>query len=75
MFNKAPKSVAEILATFTKTLDQLKLAETQNVDAMNSKTEDAERLRVEADSHRKEASYASEIAANITAMITPKEAA
>ena len=69
-FNK-PKTVADILSTFTKTLTQLNVAEEANISLMNDKTEEAERLVEEAKAHRVEATYASEVAAKIAALITP----
>ena len=67
-FNQ-PKTVASILSTFNKTIDQLKAAAEQNATAAADKTSQAEILQFEAKAHDKEVAYATSVAGKLEKLI------
>lgn len=61
MFKRKPKSVDNILNTFTKAIDQLEHCEHTNGAHSEACIAEAERLRVAAEAHKEEAKRAAKV--------------
>lgn len=69
MFSTKPKSLGDILSTFTKTITELELLQKQNSESIATKSENVVKLNTEIEAHKAESAQAGTVLKNLNAIL------